>query len=132
MKNQNKTQPTAEQYLQALEVIKSANLETIKAVAKIASPEKVDDLANALAFLSAQVSSQFFAGAEQYKQRDLWEEALVSTMIAYSVEEYASAIEQAHEISGSFMNSADEPSQFGDINQGNFQTLVDDIVSNSH
>ena len=135
MNKQTQTQPTIAEYLKALAVLESANIETIKAVALVASPDNVDTLANALSFLACHVSVKLREKEEALKEQGQWVEAFKASMMAYSVDEYDSAIEQAHELSGFFVNSADE---IDDLDASDYPTaetfdeIVDSYVSNSH
>lgn len=135
MTTEPKTTPTVSQYLQALAVLESANIETIKAVALVATPDNVDTLANALAFLAGYVGQTLHDKSEALQGEGKWVEAFKASMMAYSVDEYDSGIEQAHELSGFFVESANE---IDDLDASDhptaetFDEIVQSYVSNSH
>ena len=133
--NTKPTQPTVEQYLEALAVLGSANIETTKAVALVATPDNIDTLANALSALACHVSLKLREKEDALKEKGQWVEAFKASMIAYSVEEYDSAVEQAHGFSAFFVTSADEidhPDAPDHPTAETFDEIVASHVANSH
>ena len=133
MNNPTQTQPTVAEYMQALAVLKATNKGTMKAIAQKATAEDVDHLANALAWLAGNVATRLFEEGNALKKAGKWREAVCVTLIGHSVGEYDSAVEQAHEISGSLVNTAfDRDETFFDIkNEADFSKTIQDILANA-
>ena len=121
------------EYLHALKVLEFARADVINQAIKQVGIEAVDHVANALAGLSHAVSTDLRARANAERKAGDLSSAFISTMLAYSVEEYSSAVEQAHEISGSFVQSADEVDEMEtELTAENFDRIVNGNVENSH